>query len=289
MLNSRAPRPTTVVSLDAFNTLFVARKPVLNQYFAITSKHGISTPVTAIQRKFPTVFKQMRAEFPNYGKHTSGMSNVQWWQKLIDRLYDPLTLPRTVVDEITETFESNKGYTSYDDVELFLKKIDERRTLNENILLVVLSNGEPRVMKVLESLGLLKFVDHVYLSYDIEKFKPHADFYDHVFDDLKSRYPDKEFKREHMWHAGDEVENDLEGAYKAGWNSVLLDRTEKLASYMKEIEGVDHEKKLTLIKMVTDYQSTKKDSTTKPFVEKMTDRKFVTNGLDGLSQLLKIE
>lgn len=256
-----------VVSLDAFNTLVVPKRPVLLQYKEISSKYGINTTEKELGLKFPSVFKKMKKEYPNYGKYK--ISNVNWWEMLIEELYSH-DIPQECVDEIISTFESNKGYGTFDDTEIFLKTLN----LRKDVIVILSSDGEPRILKVLESLNLLKYINNAYLSYNMEILKSDYKFYEYIYNDLQIRYPEYDFLKSNFYHIGDELEKDLNNSFNAGWTGILLNKFEN-KNNLNEINK----------KIVMNYENTQIDNV---FFNKIQDRKYSTNSFNEILKLINV-
>ena len=107
----------------------------------------------------------------------------------------------------------------------------------------VITNSDDRVPSVLSSLGLNvgprrygltqgtsdprsdigNDVDFVVMSYDVGYEKPSHNVFD-AAKQLVWSNRGKSDKEDHFLHIGDDLEKDFEGAQRAGWESVLLDR-----------------------------------------------------------------
>lgn len=244
----------------------------------------------------------MKSQYPNYGK-AQGLQYQDWWSKLIIKLYEPLINVQEnnnnnykFINELLEVFESDKGYSRYDDVAGFLTKYSNIDY--DGVIFVASSNGDPRVIKVLESLNLLQHFHKVYLSYDIEVSKPNEEFFNYIIDDLLQNCNLlKGIKKEELlaeskklWHIGDELTNDLNGAAKAGWNGILIDRKnefEKLANQQDEED-------LAKIKINTDFTNTSgndggSSGGENKSILKLDDKRFVTKSFGQVDQIIGLK
>lgn len=230
--------------------------------------------------KFDLVYKDMRAKYPNFVK-SAKMTYQEWWRQLLVKLYDPLKIQQDFIDELLTTFEGFKGYTGYDDVEAFLKQ-----NYGDNVIFVASSNSDPRVVKVLESLKLLKYFHKVYLSYDIEVTKPNLEFFNYIIDDLLENCEslkgvDRKDLMFNVWHIGDELTNDLEACFRAGWNGILIDRKDEYESLANQIDETD----LAKIKIKTDFSntnSTNEDNT----ILKLDEKRYVVKNFNQVSKII---
>lgn len=203
----------------------------------------------------PVVFKEMKHEYPNYGK-SQNIDYEDWWSELIQRLYSPTKLHNDFITDLMNLFSSDLGYSGYNDVSEFLETYSKR----PDILFIASSNGDPRVIKVLESLNLLHHFHKVYLSYDIEFSKPSEEFFHYIINDLLH---DSELLvgirsdlLVNSWHIGDEIGNDLNGPVESGWNSILVDRKNEYQTILSKIAQFDDESEIAKIKLNTDFTNT---------------------------------
>ena len=106
----------------------------------------------------------------------------------------------------------------------------------------VITNSDDRVPSVLSSLGLEVSprrygfavnsldtsdmgddIDFVVMSYDVGYEKPSLDVFDAAKQLVRSDWGNPE-QEDRFIHIGDDLKKDFEGAKRAGWESVLLDR-----------------------------------------------------------------
>lgn len=145
-----------------------------------------------------------------------------------------------MVAEILQVFEGFGAYTVYPDLLEFLKTIKQK---HPDIILGVVSNTDPIMYSLLQNIGLKPFFDqHIYLSYDLELSKPDPAFFKRVLHDIVTKHPylltnaTLEELKANCWHIGDEEVNDLQGPVKAGWNAVLIDRSDKYTHFSDSLE-----------------------------------------------------
>lgn len=228
--NTRFPKPN-FISFDAFGTIYTPNPPVHEQYHDVISKYGIQKSSEYIKETFPVIHKKMMKDYPNYGKKAGMANSEEWWYKLIVTLLDLEEGETTykLCSELIERFKSLDGYYLFPDVIPTFKKLQE-----SDIKIVISSNSDPRVFDILDSFGLLKFVDKedIYISYDLWTEKPQKAFFDAVVNaEIKKSVGfslSKEEKTEYLsncWHIGDGHSKDYLGAVKAGWNGIYLDRS----------------------------------------------------------------
>lgn len=228
------PKPN-IVSFDAFGTIYIPKVPVFQQYFEISSDMGFEKSIDSIKEDFPVVFSGMNERFPNFGKNSKEITSVEsWWSELIVKLYgiDHYTESEKSLElcnRLLDRFSSAEGYHLYEDVIPTISRLKDK-----GVNVVVSSNSDSRVINVLESLGVMKYldVDDIYLSYDLDFEKPSKLFFDSVLDShfSKTSRPSKEERVHYLsnvWHIGDSHDADYLGAVRSGWNGVFLDRDAK--------------------------------------------------------------
>ncbi|KAH3900965.1 Dpi35p SCDLUD_002427 [Saccharomycodes ludwigii] len=248
------PKPK-IITLDAYNTLYSTKVPVMQKYCEFGVKYGldINIPIDCkkMEQSFPSIFKKINNKYPQYGKKC-GLTPEEWWSKLIIECFQSVLphisekrgLPDGLLDDILASFETSQVYAIYPDLIPFLEYCK-----NNDIVLGIASNTDPIMCKLIRNLGIdLYFINdnnsNVYLSYDLEIKKPNKLFFDYIL--KRVIYQDKSLTKnmkhdnidelkKHCYHIGDEKHNDMEGASNAGWNGILLDRMNKYGYFGTDI------------------------------------------------------
>lgn len=154
-----------------------------------------------------------------------------------------------LISDLLHRFESSEGYRLYEDVTPmfeYLRRIKRQSTVEvaaPEVTIGVITNSDDRVPSVLSSLGLEVSwrryglteealdprsnmeddVDFVVMSYDVGYEKPSRDIFDAAKQLVRSHWGSLD-QEDRFIHIGDDLEKDYEGAQRAGWESVLLDR-----------------------------------------------------------------
>lgn len=219
-----------IVSFDGFGTLYYPRKPVAQQYCDIASSMGLKKSVEDIERDFGVIYLELQREHHNYGKRSGLNSTDEWWLELIVKLfgiphYSKDDFSAKLCRKLLDHFTTDKAYALYDDVIPVLSVLRDH-----DISAIVATNSDPRVLKILQSLGVSDYINdsEVHISYEIDAAKPEKEFYDAIAKRYRSshhsaRRLSSQFL-ENCWHIGDDYEKDFLGAVRAGWNGVYLDR-----------------------------------------------------------------
>ncbi|RMZ87122.1 hypothetical protein DV736_g5654, partial [Chaetothyriales sp. CBS 134916] len=166
-----------IVSFDALGTLYGFRKPVAEQYLSVAQQCGLSKAKEVdpkdLEASFRSAYERVSARHPNYGRGTLD-SAEEWWAELVDKTFrgvgvggggdddQSLQLPANLSSALYEHFSSQAAYELYADVRPFLQRMHEIRQRLEKersdhdavLLLGVITNSDPRVRRVLESMNL---------------------------------------------------------------------------------------------------------------------------------------
>ncbi|AMD21763.1 HFL093Cp [Eremothecium sinecaudum] len=283
---SRLPK---VITFDAYNCLYSTVLPVIEQYCSVAANHSIEANSKVLKVKFPKVFKEANQLHPNYGKGT-GLTPDEWWTLVITNLFKPVDVPKSMINEILRRFNEGDAYTVYPDVVEFLETI---RSSYPHIVLGVISNSESVVFKLLERLDLMKyFHNNVYLSYDLGVSKPDKDIFNTVLDKITKKNPELldgtsiEDLKTQCWHIGDEEENDMIGSSNAGWNGVLIDRTDRYG-YLKPVGNrIEQEAQVYYAKIDNNSAESWDESRIQKTIVKVSDSRFVIPNFYMLNDIL---
>lgn len=257
------------LTFDCFGTLYTPYPSVDVQYSSFVHQHtGILVPPEVVAKNMRPAFKAMYKMSPNYGKpktyfDTAANSNIPfycsslqqqsqdleqvktWWMDFIRltfrELVDSSTLTDNVIEGLYHKFGTKEAYITYPDVVPALdrltklqKQLDRAQTSGDKEIRLnfgVVTNSDPRVFNVLESLGLLKGdngpfePNNVFISYDAEYSKPDLRIFEYAEQTIKQRFGQgQEF---HFLNIGDEQQNDQVAASQLdNWSGILVDRSQ---------------------------------------------------------------
>lgn len=256
-------KPPYILSLDAFGTLYKPRESPLVTYQRFGQQYGIEKPLSLLERDFKKSFKQMGTVYPNYGLGNSHLlreynkfplSNLNeikysdnWWGLLIEKTFLPNKVPLEMVHLLLAYFSGPAYYVPPEMLKIlsFLSSLKlqtvDVHTKDDKPIILINSNGDPRVHLILKHLGLIgpRYIpeDLVYLSYVTSIEKPNEESFEYILKDLIDKgyvtYKRKDQILGNCWHVGDTFETDLKGAINAGWHGVLLGLTKSSYSHPK--------------------------------------------------------
>ncbi len=161
-IGASAPRSRGIIlSFDALGTIYRFRAPVANQYLTIAQKCGLKAKVelSDLDASFKQAFKSVSKEYPNYGKDKLPDPEA-WWSELVSRSFKPVVkgeeLPLDLGRSLYQHFSSGAAYELYPDVRPFLRRLHEIRDDPDGptLILGIITNSDPRVKQVLESMNL---------------------------------------------------------------------------------------------------------------------------------------
>lgn len=241
--NSAYKQFPKLITLDAYNTIYATKKPVLNIYaetYNLNCAGGKKMAINSEQRdtmysKFSEVFKNHCEKYPNYGKYTP-ISATEWWIILVKEIFTCIDI-KLNTSETLKILEPFKGtvYSSFPDLSELLMSIKK----NSKSKIGICSNTDPTFHSILSHLKecdsnfVLPDEKFVYLSYNLDLKKNRSgDFFKSVL--AKAQHEIPHLKPADCLHIGDEIVNDLVGSAAAGWNSVCIDREDSYGFFSRQ-------------------------------------------------------
>lgn len=213
------PGPVTrprAVFLDAAGTLFDSVRPVAVTYAEMAQRYGKSVPFEEVSRRFRHCFAAAPPmAFPDADGQRLEALERAWWRDVVRRIFEPAgPFPRfeDYFDELFSYFARTDSWVLYDDARATLDTLKRR-----GLILVMISNFDSRVLRIIRGLGIADHFDSVFLSSSAGFAKPAAGIF-HLALERHHIAPDE------AMHVGDSPETDVEGALRAGVRPVLLDR-----------------------------------------------------------------
>ncbi|RPB21084.1 hypothetical protein L211DRAFT_870234 [Terfezia boudieri ATCC MYA-4762] len=197
---SAAAKRNLLLTIDVFGTLIKPRTPIIDQYKEEAAKFGVQFNVTndldkLMASEFKMAYIQAHQKHPNHGAGEKAIGFEEWWRIVIKKSLEPFIAPGVKIPDglgpaLVKRFSSLEGYDLHHDVIPFLKSISSRIppwrypplvTIPPNgapppdmpiTICGILSNGDPRISVILESLGIAKYFSFQHLSYNTGFQKP---------------------------------------------------------------------------------------------------------------------
>ncbi|GAA5966051.1 hypothetical protein JCM8115_004912 [Rhodotorula mucilaginosa] len=261
------------VLLDAFGTLFSPREPVHVQYTKVARSFGLVVDEAAVKSAFKQAFKHWTATHPLYGKRsTPPLDPADWWRGVILDTFRNAGVAEQrlapISDELSNSlvrrFWGSEGYELHAEVDSFLQRLhalpypprDNSVTGSSSSQRfpppVVVSNTDPAVLKILDSLGVTDSTfapraagirhDQIFTTWLLEEDKKDVRFWEEVLRRLRSETGGEGLDPGEVLVVGDELVSDYETPRRAGFRTLLLRRTSPngehaRASYEDEKDG----------------------------------------------------
>jgi FMN phosphatase YigB (HAD superfamily) len=203
-------------------------------------------------------FKRMSKDYVNFGKD-KGMDPEVWWKRLIKSTLNPFLDDvmkskgdwDTLSERLWQNFSTDQGYELHEDARNLLKHLRQVNQTQAQMQYIVgvITNSDPRVSKILTSMGLVvspsgaggfnsdatgkstldkdNDLQFVITSYDVGHRKPHLQIFKAAEDtartllDQQGHGSNEDLLKVYI---GDDYEYDVIGATHAGWNPILIDR-----------------------------------------------------------------
>lgn len=207
----------TAVFLDAAGTLFESVRPVAVTYSEMARRYGMDVPFEEVSRRFTRCFADAPPmAFPGADGERLEALERAWWRDVVRRIFEPAgPFPRfeEYFDELFAYFARSGSWVLYDDAQGTLEALKGR-----GLTLVMVSNFDSRVLKIIHGLGVADYFDSVFISSSAGSAKPDPGIF-HLALQHHGLHPDRAI------HVGDSPDTDVEGALRAGVRAVLLDRS----------------------------------------------------------------
>jgi putative hydrolase of the HAD superfamily len=208
-----------VISFDAAGTLIHVREPVGETYAGFGRRHGVEASAAALKAAFKELWPQVPPPLHPEGQGAPD-DDRSWWHDFASRVF-AAALGQPVAEERFEPLFGDL-YRHYARAEAWTVFEDVRPVLEELIgeyQLCVLSNFDRRLRNILHGHHLSPYFERVVLSSEVGASKPHARMFESV-QQLFDAAP------EECLHVGDDVECDVQGALRRGWQAYAVRRPE---------------------------------------------------------------
>lgn len=196
------------ITLDVGGTLLQPWPSVGHVYAQFATRYG-ATNVTPelLKRRFVNAWKELE-----HFNHTRDE-----WAALVDETFRGLTDPlpsRTFFSELYDYFGHREAWRLFDDVLPLLKTLAAQGTR-----LGIISNWDDRLRPLLREFELTDYFEVMVISCEIGHCKPAAVLFEKAATMLRVR-PGS------ILHVGDSRPHDFDGARAAGFQSLLLERSD---------------------------------------------------------------
>jgi len=201
------------VVFDAVGTLIRPEPSVAEAYTAAARRQGIELDVTEIKSRFHTHFHQDRVDGPRGFLSTDETTEYRRWRGIVSKVLPEIPDPDTAFEELWVHFGQPERWSIFPDV---VATIQGLRDLGLDVW--VGSNFDSRLRPVIAGFPELAWlVPKLVISSEVGYRKPHPNFFRAVCERMGLR-PDQ------VLCVGDDIENDVLGAQRAGLEGLYVDR-----------------------------------------------------------------
>lgn len=207
---------TQAVFFDAGHTLVYAHPDLGTVYADATASLGVRLPPERFASIFAPVFREASREYAQ-SSEASDAQDLAMWRDITRRIYDRLP-PLSALDFdgwfelLYHRFGDPEVWRCYDDVESVLSTLRKR-----GLRIGIVSNWDTRLKSIADGLGLTSLVDFLVISAEAGVRKPDPRIFRMALEKAGVR-------AEEAVHVGDLLEEDAEGARRAGIRPILIDR-----------------------------------------------------------------
>lgn len=212
---ARKNRRIEVVFFDAGETLIHPHPSFVDLFVATCARGGVEVD----RFRIPQVTRSLLREIEERQREgftftTSPQESRDFWIKFYADLLRELGGDGdfNMAIELYRTFSYPGNYTAYPDAREILPSLRGR-----GLQLGLISNFEEWLECLLEELGLLPYLDLVYISGKVGVEKPHPGIFQAALEGAG-------VEPERAMHVGDSLLSDVEGARSVGITPVIIDR-----------------------------------------------------------------
>jgi putative hydrolase of the HAD superfamily len=206
-----------VIFFDAAGTLFEVRGSVGEIYSRIASQYGCEADAAQLQQNFARWFRLQPPMAFAAGTPEDKLREMEkgWWSNLVRAVFadcGSFLHFDEFFDDVFERFRQPELWQVFDDVIPTLTELKR-----QGFRLGVISNFDSRLDDVLRVCDLDRFFDSVHISTRVGAAKPDP----LIFDTALAHH---KIEAAQVWHIGDSLREDFEGAQAAGLKAVLINR-----------------------------------------------------------------
>jgi putative hydrolase of the HAD superfamily len=202
------------IVLDAVGTLIKPVPSVADAYREAARRQGVEVNRDEVRARFNLHFQSDEVRGQR-GIHSTDEATEIWrWRRIVSKVLPEVPDPQTAFDELWDHFGQPDSWRCFADVAPALQALHEA-----GIAICVGSNFDRRLRRVVLGLPELHWaIDGLIISSEVGFRKPHPSFFQAVCDHLR-------LPQSRVLCVGDDLENDVRGAMRAGLSALLLDRS----------------------------------------------------------------
>jgi putative hydrolase of the HAD superfamily len=201
------------IVFDAVGTLIDPFPSVAEVYAEAARRQGVHLDRGLVKSRFHRYFRDDEVDEMRGPLETDEATEFRRWRRIVTNVLPEVPDPDRVFDELWEHFGRPEAWRCFSDVATALASLSARR-----VPIRVASNFDARLRAVVRGLPELSCcAEPLVISSEVGFRKPHPAFYRAACDSL-GLPPGR------VLCVGDDPENDVAGAHRAGLRALLLDR-----------------------------------------------------------------
>lgn len=224
MPTSRPQQQPQVIFLDAVGTLFGVRGSVGQVYQTLAGQFGVKVEAAPLHQAFVESFRTApKAVFPDIiAPELLQEQEFAWWRAIAAQSFDRVGALEqfadfeTFFEKLYAYFATTAPWFIYPDVFPTLQAWQA-----QGIELGILSNFDTRLYQVLAVLDLAPFFNSVTLSTEVGVAKPDQGIF-------QAAIAKHQTTASEVWHIGDSLAEDYQGAISAGLTAFWVKRKQPL-------------------------------------------------------------
>jgi putative hydrolase of the HAD superfamily len=218
------------IVLDAVGTLIKPTPSVADAYTEAADRQGVVLDRDDVRRRFQRTFRDDAIRADRGIHSTDETIERRRWREIVAQVLPEVPDPQRAFDELWDHFGRPESWRCFPDAAPALRAFHEA-----GIEVCIGSNFDARLRCVVAGLPeLAAMVDGLVVSSEVGYRKPHRAFFEAVSERL-------DLPPERILSVGDDLENDVRGAIRAGLSAVYLDRGQEAP------DDVPHVATLTMV------------------------------------------
>ena len=215
------------VVFDAVGTLIRPEPSVAEAYTAAARRQGVELDVHAVKSRFQHHFHSDRVDGPNGLLSTDEETERRRWRGIVSKVMPEISDPDRVFEELWIHFGRPEMWRVFPDVAATLRSLQDAGLevwigSNFDSRLRLVAAGHPELQSLRERLVI---------SSEVGYRKPHPQFFRAACDRMGLR-------PQQVLCVGDDVENDVIGAQRAGLEGLFLDRVGREPSKLPTVRSL---------------------------------------------------
>jgi putative hydrolase of the HAD superfamily len=215
--------PNSALLFDAVGTLIYADPSPAAVYAEVGRRHGVTLDEREIARRFRAAFAaEETADRCDPLGCTDEARELRRWRTIVAATFVECADAEPLLRELWDHFAQPSAWRAYDDALDVVRQLAAR-----NVVMGVASNFDARLHAIIAAHFPALPAAQVFASSELGYRKPAVDFF---------RSCERHLPACHSFTlVGDDWENDVVGAQRAGWSAVYLDRAQKSARMHESI------------------------------------------------------